>query len=537
MSLFHKSGNVWCWPFVLLALCSQIRCRPANQRNVLLIVGDDAGFESQVYGNNVLKTPALNYLANRSLIFDNAFTSVSSCSPSRSAILSGLPQHQNGMYGLHNTVHNFNSFDGLRSLPLILHKSGVRTGIIGKKHVGPEHVYPFDYEVTEEQVSINQVGRNITFIKERVSDFFNGTAAGQQFFLYVAFHDPHRCGSTNPEFGEFCEKFGNGQPGMGTIPDWKPTLYSPDEVLVPYFVPDTPAARQDLAAQYTTINRMDQGINLVLEELRQAGHLDDTLIIFTSDNGIPFPNGRTNLYTSGIAEPFLLSSPDGQSKWGKRSATLVSLLDIVPTILDWYGLQYPSYKLEGNLVQLTGQSLLPLVNDGSKLKLRTEQHLPNISQSWDAIYASHDLHEITMFYPMRSIRTQLYHLIHNINFKMPFSIDQDFFVSPTFQDILNRTKEGLPLPWFKTLDQYYYRAEWELFDLQSDPYEVHNVASDPSYSNVFSDLKTQLKLWQNVTADPWICAPGAVLEFQGKYKEHPQCLPMYNGLDGGSTYL
>ncbi|CAG5131358.1 unnamed protein product [Candidula unifasciata] len=520
MNQFHRSRNMWFFICIIIELCSQIQCltaRGASQRNVLLIVGDDAGFESQVYGNNVLKTPALNYLANRSIVFDNAFTSVSSCSPSRSAILSGLPQHQNGMYGLHNTVHNFEfSFR-----------------IIGKKHVGPEDVYPFDYEVTEEQVSINKVGRNITFIKERVSDFLNGTAVGQQFFLYVAFHDPHRCGSTNPEFGEFCEKFGNGQPGMGHIPDWTPTQYSPDEVVVPYFVPDTPAARKDLAAQYTTINRMDQGINLVLEELRKAGHLDDTLVIFTSDNGIPFPNGRTNLYTSGMAEPFLLSSPDGRSKWGKRNSDLVSLLDIVPTILDWYSIQYPSYQLEGNLVQLTGQSLLPVVNDDDdKYKSHTKQQLPGVSQSRDAVYASHDLHEITMFYPMRSIRNQNYHLIHNLNFKMPFSIDQDFFVSPTFQDILNRTKEGLPLSWFKTLDQYYYRDEWELFDVLSDPFEVHNVAYDPRYVSVVSDLKKQLKTWQNVTADPWICAPGAVLEFQGKYKGNPQCLSMYNGLDG-----
>lgn len=81
----------------------------------------------------------------------------------------------------------------------------------------------------------------------------------QQFLLYIAFHDPHRCGSTNPEYGEFCEKFGNGQPGMGRIPDWTPTYYNPDDVFVPYFVPSTPAARLDIAAQYTTINRMDQG--------------------------------------------------------------------------------------------------------------------------------------------------------------------------------------------------------------------------------------------------------------------------------------
>lgn len=79
------------------------------------------------------------------------------------------------------------------------------------------------------------------------------------FFLYVAFHDPHRCGHSNPQYGNFCEKFGNGDVGMGTITDWKPIYYQWDEVKVPYFVQDTEAARRDIAAQYTTISRLDQG--------------------------------------------------------------------------------------------------------------------------------------------------------------------------------------------------------------------------------------------------------------------------------------
>lgn len=139
-----------------------------------------------------------------------------------------------------------------------------------------------------------------------------------------------------------------------------------------------------------------------------------------------------------------------------------------------------------------------------------------------------------MFYPMRSIRTKDYHLIHNLNFKMPFPIDQDFFLSPTFQDILNRTKQGLPLPWFKTLEKYYYRSEWELYDLLNDPHEVNNVANNPRYYNDLVNLKRELKSWMNITADPWICAPGAVFEFQGKYKNSPQCLSMENGLDKNS---
>ena len=87
-------------------------------------------------------------------------------------------------------------------------------------------------------------------------------------------------------------RYGNGEPGMGTIPDWTPVLYKPEDVVVPAYLPDTPATREDIAAQYTTISRLDQGVGLVLQELHQAGHQEDTLVIFSSDNGIPFPLGK-----------------------------------------------------------------------------------------------------------------------------------------------------------------------------------------------------------------------------------------------------
>lgn len=92
------------------------------------VLGDDVGFESGVYGNKICKTPNIDRLAERSLVFDNGFTSVSSCSPSRSALLTGLPQHQNGMYGLENRVHHFQSFTGVQSLPVILSNHNVYTG-------------------------------------------------------------------------------------------------------------------------------------------------------------------------------------------------------------------------------------------------------------------------------------------------------------------------------------------------------------------------------------------------------------------------
>lgn len=190
----------------------------------------------------------------------------------------------------------------------------------------------------------------------------------------------------------------------------------------------------------------------------------------------------------------------------------------MPTVLDWFNITYPTYSLQKKkIVQLTGRSLLPV--------LKSEP-----AKGFDTAFMSQDLHEITMFYPMRALRTRNMRLIHNLNFKMPFPIDQDFYISHTFQDILNRTRQGEPLHWFSSLERYYYRPEWELFDMDSDPQETTNVAKNAKYASVFSEMKEQLLAWQNVTADPFICYPWGVLQDSGAYKEHNKCFPLDNGL-------
>ena len=369
------------------------------------------------YGNSVCRTPHLDGLASRSLIFKKARTSVSSCSPSRAALLTGLPVHQNGLYGLHHDVHHYDSFSAVRSLPSILSDGGIRTGIIGKKHVGPPSAYRFDFEATEENNPINQVGRNITRIKLLVRQFLSSSSSNTPFLLYVAFHDPHRCDHSNPSLGHFCEKFGLN----GTIPDWKPELYDPDQVLLPGAVPNTLAARLDVAAQYTAISRLDQGVGLVLQELKRAGKEDSTLVIYSSDNGISFPNGRTNLYELGVAVPLLIHSPFSPVKKTTTDWS-ASLLDLTPTVLDWFGLPYPDYHIfkPDRPTRPLGRSLLPLLMGGGHV----EKDRP--------FYASHVAHEVTMNYPMRAVVARQYKLIHNLNYRAPFPIDQDFYMSPTF---------------------------------------------------------------------------------------------------------
>ena len=147
-----------------------------------------------------------------------------------------------------------------------------------------------------------------------------------------------------------------------------------------------------------------------------------------------------------------------------------------------------------------------------------------------AVFASHQTHEATMHYPMRGVRTATFKLIHNLYYRMPFPVDQDLYLAPAFQDILNRTHEGRPLPWFTSLDQYYHRPRWQLYDLRRDPLEQRNVASKKRYAPVLAKLRARLLTWQDATQDPWRCGPGAVLEDAGAFHQHPACLPLYNGL-------
>ncbi|XP_055375304.1 N-sulphoglucosamine sulphohydrolase, partial [Condylostylus longicornis] len=499
------------WIILFLELFS-IQCYCSKIKNVLLLLADDGGFEMGAYLNKFCQTPNLDKLAKQSLIFHNAFTSVSSCSPSRAQILTGMPSHQNGMYGLHQSYHHFNVFDKIHSLPNILKRNGITTGLVGKKHVGPKKNFHFDYEQTEENHPINQVGRNITQIKLFVREFLeNVTNDGQNtnpFFLMVAFHDPHRCGHITPQYGQFCERWGSGETGMGTIPDWKPIYYDWRNLNAPYYLPQTDAVKQEISAQYMTISRLDQGVGLVLNELKRAKVDDETLVIYTSDNGPPFPGGRTNLYDPGVREPMFIYSPENGSRRNSVTYSMSSLLDVFPTILDVFK------NNESLAVPLTGKSLLPLLKDEPK---------PDPDE---AIFGSQNFHEITMNYPMRMIRTKQYKLIHNLNYESYFPVDQDLYTSDTFQDILNATLAGKNLPWFKNLKSFYDRPEWELYDVRRDAEEIWNLAGKSKFKDIRKNLEKRLMDWQIKTNDPWRCSPHAVLEESGPWKKNPACLTL-----------
>ena len=324
-------------------------------RNVVLIIADDLGLDLGCYGNKAIRTPNLDGLAKKGMVFTRAYATVASCSPSRASILTGMFTHQNGQYGLQHQPHSQQTYPWVQSLANLLRTGGYWTGLIGKFHVGPDSVYNFHRVIAK-----GTGGNRDVAAMARLAREFIGQSEKRPFFLVHAFSDPHRAAK-----GFANEKFAKDK-------DEQP--YNPKDVIVPYHLPDTPEVRKELAEYYQAATRMDRGVGLLLEVLRELGHLDNTLIIFVSDNGIPFPGAKTTLYAAGIHLPLIISCP-GQPQ-GRTSDVLASFVDIAPTILDWTKVNGPTYKLPG-------QSLLPVLAGGN-LKDR------------NAVFASHQFHEITI---------------------------------------------------------------------------------------------------------------------------------------------
>jgi N-sulfoglucosamine sulfohydrolase len=438
---------------VLAGLLNEVRAE-SPRHNVVLLIADDLGLDLGCYGNKVIQSPNIDALAGHGTRFSNGFACVSSCSPSRATIYTGMQSHFCGQYGLQHATHNASTFRNVQSLPRILKAAGYRSGIIAKVHVQPKEVYPWDEEVPGN-------GRNVPLMAEQARKFIQDSG-DKPFLLVMGYTDPHRA----------AKGFGNA---VKDVPD---ITYDPAKVELPYFVPDQPDARADLADYYRSATRLDYGIGLVMKMLKELGSLDDTLVIFLSDNGIPFPGAKTTLYDAGLHLPLIIKAPG--CKGGVVCNAMASYTDIAPTILDWMGLKQP--------VAMQGRSLLPIL----------EQENP---AGWDEVFGSHQFHEITMYYPMRMIRTRTHKYILNLAHELPFPTAQDLYDGLTWQGILKRNDTMLG---HRSLDQYLHRPMEELYDLRSDPNELKNVAADPQQAEVLADLRKRLRAWQERTQDPWL---------------------------------
>ncbi len=443
-----------------------IFCGPASAapKNVVLIVADDLGRQLGCYGDKVARTPHLDALATDGTRFDWAFCTTASCSPSRSVILTGLQNHTNGQYGSQHATHNFSTRPFVKPLPLLLKQAGYRTCSIGKVHVQPDELYRFERSANE---GIVGGGRNAVRMAENAEKFIREDDP-RPFFLYFCPIDPHRA----------AVGFGNEM----EYPGVQPEKFDVAKMVVPHFLPDQPEVRQELAEYYQSISRVDQGVGRLMSALKATAHLDDTLVLFLSDNGPPFPGAKTNLYDAGTRLPLIIRAPDQKSR-GVVSQALVDWTDLTPTILAFAEVKAPAAPYPA-----IGRSLLPILDAAAP-------------RGWDEIYQSHSFHEVTMYYPMRSIRTRKFHYILNLAHELPYPFASDLFDSPTWQASLRRrdTQYGS-----RTVEAYVHRPRQELYDVETDPEERINLADQRDYAKVLAELQDKVFAWQTKTGDPWV---------------------------------
>lgn len=424
--------------------------------NILLIVSEDNGPELGAYGNPYARTPHLDALANEGVLFDRAYVAQAGCSPSRAAFLTGLYPHQNGQIGL--ATWRYGMFDASTpNMASLLKDAGYRTGMIGKLHVNPEEAFPFDFRAIE--------GSN--FKRERLEEYATEArrfiAAGDEpFFLSVNYPDAHR-------------PFLRQVDGLPEEP-----LDAHEVRTLDYMGVDTPDLRKQTADYYNSMERLDASIGRLLTELDESGKVDETLVIYLGDHGADLLRGKRTSYEGGVRVPLIIRWP-GRAEAGAVRRELVSLVDLLPTVLEAAAVAVPG--------DLAGRSLVKLLAeepDDWRRYLFTEFH----------VHSNHN------YFPQRTVRDDRFKLIQNLmpdelNPGADFTIDR-FFGGDSLRSALAKEPARIRAAY----ERMRQPPEFELYDLEADPYEFDNLAGDEAYTAELERLGDALEAWRRQTGDP-----------------------------------
>jgi N-sulfoglucosamine sulfohydrolase len=404
---------------------------PTSLPNIVLVHSHDTGRYVQPYGHQVT-TPNIQRLADQGLLFRQAFAAAPVCSPSRAALLTGRWPHCNGMNGL---AHRGFALDEPRHhLVHTLREAGYWTAMVGEQHVSAD----------PEDLGYDLVGDADTSHAHDVAPAAVAllrTRPRRPFFLSVGFFETHR---------DYFEPT--------SVRD---ALYS----IPPANLPDSPVTRRDMAAFKQSARALDHGVGAVLGALDEQGFADDTIVILTTDHGIPFPGGKASLSDRGLGVLLIVRGPGG-FHGGRVNDTLASQIDIFPTLCDLIGLEPPPH--------LQGRSLVSAVRG----------EVRDVNR---AIYGELTYH--AAYDPQRAIRTRRHKYVRRWG-------ERDLPVLPNLDDSPSKDlllRHGLAeIP----------RPREELYDLLFDPNEAHNLVDSPDHADVLAMLRGRLEAWMEETDDP-----------------------------------
>ena len=389
----------------LLSILLPLHWASSASPNAIIFIADDVSWNDYgCYGNAAARTPNIDALASGGIRFDRAYLTASSCSPSRSSIITGRYPHNNGKAAeLHQPISLH-----LPWFPELLRQSGYYTALSGKHHMkttkpgANESARPDPFDSVDGGRVPGNSGGSANWLKvtqERPKE--------KPFFFWFASYDAHRAWDADKQWDE--KRYG--------------PMHAPKDVIVPPFLVDDQQTRQDLASYYNEVTRFDYHIGIVVEELKRQGVFDDTLIFVLADNGRPFPRAKTRLHDSGMRTALVAHWPKAM-KWSGPSDQLVSVIDLAPTILSAAGVDVPA--------TMQGQSMMPLFQ-------KPAASIRNYA------FSEHNWHDYEAL--GRSVRHGDYLLLRNERVDLPWQGPADSVRSDSHVSLLNkRPRENSPRP-------------------------------------------------------------------------------------------
>ena len=449
----------------------------ADRPNILFCISDDQSYShTGANGDPVVQTPAFDRVAREGIRFTHAFCDAPTCGPSRSALLTGQHIWRLEEAGnIHSTLPK-----KFKTYTEVLENSGYAVGFTGKGwspgrlKVGGRESNPAGKQFSQRKLKPDFKSMSNTDYAANFDEFLSQVKGDQPFCFWLGTSEPHR----------------GFDLGSG-----KRSGKDPAKVIVPKIFPDHAIVRSDILDYFVEIEHFDNMVFRALKSLEEAGELDNTIVVVTSDHGMPFPRAKASLHDDGSRVPLAISWPKGIVAPGRVFHDPVNLSALAPTFLEAAGLEVPS--------MMTAFSLQDVI----KNKPRNKRIAAFIAME------RHDgCREGGKGYPCRAIRTKDH--LYILNYKperwpagnpdrkfcardIPFGeVDS----SPT-KSLLMAKKDK---PGFKRFYNLAFakRPAEELYDLTKDPGQVVNLASEPEYADIKKKLNSQLKQRLELTKDP-----------------------------------
>jgi N-sulfoglucosamine sulfohydrolase len=418
----------------------------AKQPNIVWIVCEDMSPHLGCYGENVAKTPVLDQLATEGVRFTNAFTTAGVCAPSRNAIITGC--YQTAMGG-----HNMRT----------LSESKV------SKEGYPPNFQPYSAVLPPEVKGYSQ------YLREAGYYCTNNPKEDYQFVSSPMMWDESsqkahwrkRKDKNQPFFSIF--NLGVTHESQVWLREKQPLLVNPKDVVVPPYYPDDSVSRRVIARFLSNVMEMDRQAGEIIQQLKDDGLYDDTIIFFYSDHGDGLPYVKRELHHRGLRIPLIVKAPF--LKKGTTEDQLISGVDLAPSVLSLAGVPIPKY--------MHGKAFI-----GAQKAQKPHNY----------IYAARDRMD-SRYDRVRSVSDGRFNYLRYYMPELPFYQDITYRLSnPLMPHMLKLKDEGKlnaqQMLWFRPT-----KPQEELFDTQTDPYELNNLANNPQYADKLKELKTAHENW------------------------------------------